>query len=522
MKDQMLQYKNQIKETWDSLSKKNKLMIIGTFIILSVTLALFIHWASKPEYVPIYTNLKPAEAGEIVSTIEATGVPVQLSPDGTSVSVPKAHAAKLKVDLAHAGIPRSGNINYGIFSENMGFGMTDKQFDVVERDAMQNELRYLIEEMDGIYSANVMITLPKESLWVADGDQTATASVVLSLQPGLELDPTKVKGLYHLISKSVPSLPVENIVIMDQNMYPLEYVNDSGLDSSLTVHQQNRQIKKDIEKDIQRELQQFLGRILGMDRVIVSVFATVDFSKEKREENLVEAIDKENNEGIAISIERIQESFSGEGTSMDGVPGTGETDIAGYPGANGAQNSEYEKTEERINREVNRIFRQIEASPFMINDLAISVGVDPPEGVEIDEVKGEIETILRNVVQTSLSANGVIPENLEEKITVFANEFKGRPVIEDPQASISQLLLYGVGALALLAIAGVAFALIRKSRRKEDEELEEVVSQPVAPMQDFDFDQDNPEKAKRKRIERLAQNKPDEFAKLLRTWIAEE
>jgi len=518
----MLQYKTQLKETWGSFSNKQKLVIFGIFLLLSLSLAFFIHWASKPEYVSIYTNLKPAEAGEIVAAIEAKGIPVQLSPDGTSVSVPSIQASKLKVDLAHAGIPRSGNINYGVFSENMGFGMTDKQFDVVERDAMQTELQYLIEEMEGITNANVMITLPKESLWVDDAEKTASASVVLTLQPGIELEPGKVQGLYHLISKSVPSLPVENIVIMDQSMRPLEFEDSSTLNASLTTHQQNRQIKKDIEKDIQKELQLFLGRILGMENVIVSVYAKVDFSKEKREENLVEPVDKENNEGIAISIERIQESYSGEGSMVDGVAGTGETDIAGYPGADGAQKNEFEKTEERINREVNRIYRQIEESPYVIEDLSISVGVEPPEGGLTDDLRGDIESILKNVVQTSLHANGVVPEDLDNKITVFANEFKGRPVAVEEETGTSQLLLYGLAAIAVLAIGFAAFAFMRKSKKKDQMEEEELLSTPVPSVKDFDFEQDSPEKAKRKRIERLAQNKPDEFAKLLRTWIAEE
>ena len=94
--------------------------------------------------------MSASEAGEIVSAIEAQGIPVELSPDGKNISVPKTEASRLKVELAHQGIPRSGNINYGIFSENMGFGMTDRQFNVVERDAMQNELRYLIEQIEGI------------------------------------------------------------------------------------------------------------------------------------------------------------------------------------------------------------------------------------------------------------------------------------------------------------------------------------------------------------------------------------
>jgi flagellar M-ring protein FliF len=527
MKDQLLIYKNKILETWSSFSRTQKIMLIGTLLLLFISLILLINWSSKPEFVPIYSNLSPVEAGEIVSEIETKGIPVQLSSDGTSVSVPSAEAAKLKVELAHAGIPRSGNINYGVFSENMGFGMTDKQFDVVERDAMQNELRYLIEQIDGVQQAQVMITMPKESVWVTPNEQSSSASVVLTTRPGLQLDQTQVNGLYHLISRSIPNLPTENIVIMNQNWQAFEMIDESQIDTKISAHQQQRQVRKDIERDIQRELQQMLGTILGMDKVIVSVFANVDFSTERREEQLVQPVDPATNEGIAISIERIQESFSGQGGSPGGIPGTGEGDIAGYQGAEGSQDSEYEKIEERINNEVNRIYREIESSPYTIDDLTINVGVEPPVVGDPTSLTNEniddIKSVLKSVVRTYLSSSpGMASEaELDQKINVFANEFRGRPdLTETAGTGISTNVLYGLAAVAALALAGVAFTFIRRARRKEETVEDVPAAQPG--LQDFDFDQENEETARRKRIERLANSKPDEFVKLLRTWISED
>jgi flagellar M-ring protein FliF len=526
MKDQLLIYKNKILETWSSFSKKQKLMIIGTLLLLFISMILLINWSSKPQFVPIYSNLPPVEAGEIVSEIEAKGIPVQLSSDGASVSVPKAEAAKLKVELAHAGIPRSGNINYGVFSENMSFGMTDKQFNVVERDAMQNELRYLIEQIDGVQQAKVMITMPKESVWLTTDEQTSSASVVLTTRPGLQLDQAQINGLYHLISKSVPTLPTDNIVIMNQNWQSFELIDESKLDTKISAHQEQRQVRKDIERDIQRELQQMLGTILGMDKIIVSVFANVDFSTERREEQLVQPVDPATNEGIAISIERIQESFSGQGGAVGGIPGTGEGDIAGYAGAEGGQDSEYEKIEERINNEVNRIYREVESSPYVIDDLTINVGVEPPVVDDpaslTDQNIEDITSVLKSVVRTYLSTNPEMDEaEIEQKINVFANEFRGRPELTDTTGSgISSTVLYGLAAVAVLALAGVAFTFIRRARRKE--EIVEDLPSSRPGLQDFDFDQDNEETARRKRIERLANSKPEEFVKLLRSWISED
>ncbi|GAA0365033.1 flagellar basal-body MS-ring/collar protein FliF [Bacillus horti] len=524
MREQLLRIKDRGLETWSQLANRQKVIIIGIIVLLLVSLILLISWASKPEYATLYTNLSQSETGEIVSEIESRGIPVQIAPDGRSVSVPRTEVERLKVELAYAGIPRSGNINYSVFSENMGFGTTDRQFDVVERDAMQNELRYLIEQIDGIDQAKVMITLPKESVWLMNEEQAATASVLLTTRQGLELNQVQVQGLYHLISKSVPQLPVENIVVMDQNWGSYELADPTELDTTLSQHQQQRQVIRDIERDIQRELQQMLGIIMGQNRVVVSVFANVNFDRETREEHLVTPTAPDTNEGIAVSIERIQESFEGQGGTVGGIPGTGDGDIAGYQGAEGSGDSEYERIEERINRDVNRIFRNIVASPYTIEDLTINVGFEPvdPETDSEETVEG-IRGILRSVVSTYMSTSSVefTQDELDQKINVFTSTFSGTPEFETPTAEANNIWLYILGGVAALAIGALAYVLIRNRRKNEEAEAEEEI--PAAPfLEEFDFDQENEETARRKRIERLAKNKPEEFVKLLRTWLADD
>lgn len=528
MKEFILKYKDNASETWSRFSNKQKYLVIGIILFVILSVIFIAYWASQPEFTVIYNNLSLAEAGEIVEEIESRGIPVEIGADGRSISVPAAQADKLKVELASAGLPRNGNINYSIFSENMSFGMTDNQFQVVKVDAMQSELRYLIEQIDGIDQAQVMLSLPEKSIWLADELQQASASVVLDVRP--ELSQAQINGLYHLISKSVPDLPIENIVIMDQNARYLEMVDEDALDTSLAVYQQQRQVQKDIEREIQLELQQLLGTVLGMDKVVVSVHTNIDFSKERREEHLVEAVDPLTNEGIEISIERIQESYYGEGSPVGGIPGTGEGDIAGYQGVEGGENNEYERLEERINREVNRIYREIEPTPYVIEDIAINVGIEPPIATDPDsleeQVVEDIRSILRSVVRTYLSGSSLDladTDVIDQKLNVFANEFKGRPEFTSDDEFISRNLLYALAGGALLVIGILTFALIRRRRRKDERQTTEE-NAPLRTFEDYDYDfeQENEETARRKRIERLAKNKPEEFVKLLRTWLADD
>lgn len=48
---------------------------------------------------------------------------------------------------------------------------------------------------------------------------------------------------------------------------------------------------------------------MGQDKVVVSVTADIDFTKENRTEDIVEPVDKENMEGIAVSAEKVSETY---------------------------------------------------------------------------------------------------------------------------------------------------------------------------------------------------------------------
>ena len=546
MKEKLVVFKNKLTESWGSFPRITKWSIIGTFLATLLVLFIIVFFSSRTSFAALYTNLSPAEAGEIKTAIEEQGIPVQVSSDGKAISVPNEEIANLKVSLAAEGIPKSGNVNYSIFSENMGLGMTDRHFDVVERDAMQNELANLIKQINGVTEANVMITLPKENVWITDEEQVATASVVVKGDPSFQLDQKQINGLYHLISKSVPNLPPEQIVIMDQNGQVFEILEENQLDTTLSVYQQQREIKKDIEQDIQRELQQMLGLTLGRDKVVVSVMASIDFTKEKREENLVEPVNKETNEGIDISVERIVETYSSEGATIDDATGVGETDIANYPGLALGGNSESEKTEDRINREVNRINRQIELSPYVIDDITINVGVEPPNPEDLESLTqqniDDISNLLKNTVSASLSMNGnqVTEEGLDDRISVFATEFQGKAVVDSGESEESLLninnipnyilVIIGVTMALLLLVVLILVFVIRKRRREEfEEEFEYDMFEPPVSNRKPDEEEDmdlsefnsraNP---KRKTIEKLAKGRPEDFAKLLRTWMSED
>ncbi|MFD1457200.1 flagellar basal-body MS-ring/collar protein FliF [Scopulibacillus daqui] len=224
MKGKLNNILQKVKDFWQQLTKKQKLglIILSSAIVLIIAIVSVL--TSITHYAPLYSRLSSSEAGQIKETLDSKGIKYKLSDNGTTISVPKDQVDNLKVELAADGIPQTGEIDYSVFSQNAGFGMTDKQFDVMEREAMETELSNLISQIKGVNSAKVMINMPKSSVWVSDKPQKSSASVVLQLEPGYQLNDEQVRGLYHLVSKSVPNLPADNVVIMDQFFKALQYL----------------------------------------------------------------------------------------------------------------------------------------------------------------------------------------------------------------------------------------------------------------------------------------------------------
>src|SRR5690606_2167630 len=78
-------------------------------------------------------------------------------------------------------------------------------------------------------------------------------------------------------------------------------------------------LKKTIERDLQRKVQMMLGTMMGQENVVVSVTTDIDFKQENREENLVDRVD-EDLDSLAISVQKITETFSGNGAVAGGTP----------------------------------------------------------------------------------------------------------------------------------------------------------------------------------------------------------
>jgi len=530
MKESLQKYIEKIKEYWTNRTKKQRIIIIGSVFLFLVVVVASTMFATRTTLVPLYSELSPTETGSIKENLDARGIKSEITNDGTTINVPEEMRETLIVELASEGLPKSGGVDYSFFSQNAGIGMTENEFNVLKLDAMQSEVANLLKRIDGVKDAKVNITLPEKGIFVSDSSGEAQAAIMLNTKPGYQFEEPQIKALYHLVSKSIPNLPIDNIVIMNQNFEYFDLKNEDSSPGSSFAAQ--HEIKKQIEKDVQRQVQGMLSTLMGRDKVVVAVSADIDFTQENREENLVTPVDEENMEGIAISAQKITETFTGNADQAGGLPqGEDPADALGssYLEGNGA-NGDYERIEETINNEVNKIRKEIVESPYKIRDLGIQVMVEPPIADDpkslpqerIDDITKILGTIVRTTIDKKAGSQELTDEDINNKIAVSVQPFNGKVNFDSDVKPTLPLWAYLVGGILLLIIALLIFLFVRAKRKQRLEEEERAELEEIINVPDVNEEHETESSMRKKQLEKMAKDKPEDFAKLLRTWISED
>ncbi|MEQ6356392.1 flagellar basal-body MS-ring/collar protein FliF [Lysinibacillus sp. M3] len=529
MNERLTKIKNDTSQFWTSRSKKQKIVMIGSVVGVLALAAVITFFATKITYVPLYKDLSTSEIGKVKEELDTKGVKYELAPGGTSILVPEEQVDSLLVQLASDGYPQTGSIDYS-FANSSGFGMTDNEFNLLKKAATETEIAKLFKNLEGVKDAKVMINVPEEGVFLKDVKEDATASIVLNTDPGYKFTEQQIATMYNLVAKSVPNLKTDDIVISNQfsEYFDLNAPTTDG--ASTTTAEGQLQAKKLVERDLQRQVQNMLGTLMGQDKVIVSVTTDIDFKKENREENLVTPVDEENMEGIAISAQRISDQYSGTAAAT-GTP-EAETTTDNFTTYNEGTmgNGDSEHTEETINYDVNRIRKEIQEAPYKIQDIGIQVIVEPPTATDAatlpDGIREDIQQILSTIVRTTISkdvATELTQDQIDEKVAVSVHPLNGKVTETASEKSVIPWWVWVIGGILLAVIVLLAFFIVRSRKRaQEEEELSILDEQEELMIEDINEEIETEATMRRKQLEKMAKDKPDDFAKLLRSWIAED
>jgi flagellar M-ring protein FliF len=495
----------QLSSRWSSLSVRQKRNLAIAVVALVVCVATVGWLLSRPHYVTIMSGLDAKSLGEVQSKLEDLKIPSEIN--GTSVLVPQSQADEARIQLAMAGLPQSGYIGYSSVSNS--FGMTEDQFNIQVLDALQRSLNQTIESIDGIESAQVHIVMPQQQLFVSQPEDTAKASVFVQLGTGVQLSPAQVAGIQQLVAHSVKGLTANNVTVVDQNGVNLSSQVQSQTTTGTSSELAQRQ---ELEQELQQKLTDGLDRIVGPGNAVVMVHANVTFDRIQSKSHVVEPAAGQDT-GLPSSQQVIRKSSTSQGGNVGGVAGQSSTNPGLPTYAGNGTGGTSQSTDDETSTQYDNSYTDTTTvhDPVQINGYDV--------GVMLNSANTNLTpAMLRQVQQFVQRAVGATSgSSASNTVSVMKVPFQQTQPAQVPWAGNRWLWIAGGVGLLLLLVALFIWWRRRQALTEVSEPLiEPAFEEPLPEPEASDEEQ------MKRQLARMAEQRPEEFANLIRTWLVSE
>src|ERR1043165_3410882 len=165
---------NQLAQLWNRLTWPQRIWLSAAAIGVLGALSYLNHWNQERNFKPLFSGLPPEDAGTVTSKLHEKSVEYRLSGEGSEVLVPAEKVAEARLQLASAGLPKSGRIGFELF-DKANFGASDFTEQVNYHRAIEGELERSVMSIREVEQARVHVTLAKDSLY-SEQRQPAKAS----------------------------------------------------------------------------------------------------------------------------------------------------------------------------------------------------------------------------------------------------------------------------------------------------------------------------------------------------------
>lgn len=254
---------------------RNKLMMLGgAGIGVMLLMILGIGAVTRPDYAPLYSNLSITSANSIEATLANAGFDAMVSEDGTSISVPRGDAVRARMVLAETGMPIDGDPGWELFDENSGLAMNSFLQKINKMRAMEGELARSIQTLDGIASARVHLVLPDREPFSRDAP-APRASIILRPESGRAVTRKQAVAVSNLVASAVANLDLSRVTVLSASG---ETILAEGPDGSSQGGVQSA--KAGIEDRLSQELQNILTARVGAGNARVHVNVEITTQRE--------------------------------------------------------------------------------------------------------------------------------------------------------------------------------------------------------------------------------------------------
>lgn len=481
MAQQPQQVLNTVFQRFTELPPARKL---GLAVALAAAIALIVGmllWSRAPEYRVLFSNLTERDGGAVIAALQQMNVPYRTE-GGGAILVPADQVYDLRFRLAGQGLPRGGAVGFELM-DAAKLGMTQFQEQVAYQRGLEGELARTIQSLGPVDSARVHLAIPKPSVFVRD-QQKPSASVMVSLYSGRNLDPAQVNAIVHLVSSSVPSLSPASVTVVDQAGNLLTGRSETSGAHGLNASQLD--YLRQVEDYYARRIEAIVAPIVGTGNVRAEVRADLDFSQSEFTSETFKPNPTADAQAIR-SQQTVEDSSSG-GATASGVPGAlsnqppgpASAPLTAPPGANagptagqGGGATTSSRRESTVNFELDKTIRHVKEPLGRVKRLSVAVVVNyrsvageggqaearplsPQELTQVNSLVREAVGYSQERGDTVNVVNAAFSETKPEEVSM--------PVWKDPETVsmakelLKNLLVFG---LAFYLVFGVLRPLLR-------------------------------------------------------------
>ena len=468
---------NQIRKFFEGLSLPQRISLVAVAALVVGGIYAFSRWNRERDFKPLYSDLSAEDAGAVLAKLKETGTEYRLGGAGGTILVPSERIAELRLQMASAGIPKSGRIGYELF-DRTNLSLTDFTEQVNYHRAIEGELERSVMCMNEVQEARVHITFPKDSVFT-ESREPAKASVMVKLKPGQKLSPQNAQAISQLASSAVEGLTPEAVSVMDMQgnllMRPKKPGDGSEPSEELLTW------KQQLENETLAKINSVLDPLLGSAKYRASVDVDCDQTSGEQSEETFDPT-----KSVITNSQRTEEGSINRESS--GVPGTQSNLPRPAPRASASAGGGVARRTENMSYETSRTVRKIKMPQGIIRRMSISVLIDhklrweagkgrgawPKKVVEAptpDELK-----VIHDVVAAAAGFNSTRGDQLTVNSLAFEATLQAQPPDwmiphSAPAAPKTQpipwkqpatLIGAGVGLILLLGIG----LLLANSRRK--------------------------------------------------------
>jgi flagellar M-ring protein FliF len=328
-------------------------------------IAWLVHFQNERDFVVLFSGLGLEDGSAVLTRLKEKNAEYRLTENGASVLVRSAVLNDLRLEMASAGLPKSGRIGFELFDRN-NFGLTEFAEQVNYHRALEGELERTIMSVAEIERARVHITPPKDSVF-EDQRRPAKASVLVKLKPLQKLAPTNVKAITHLVASAVEGLAPEAVAVLDIHgtlltRPPGSENNEEGLNQPLLLY------KRNMERDLLAKVNATLEPLLGPDRFRAAVSVDCDLSQSEQSE---ETFDPD--ASVMTTSQRSEETALAQ--TAQGVPGV-PSNLPRPTSRPGGGGQEINRRTENLNFQTSRVVRKTRMPQGNVRRVSVSVLLD--------------------------------------------------------------------------------------------------------------------------------------------------